>query len=206
MQIDALLVELAVSVAFTFLIWRYYKGRAYLSGQKYATFWPRFWTGSVDYLVFFPLQTLILFVLSVNHGVVAVVFLVIQQLAAWVYSVGMHAKYGQTVGKMVCKVKIVDAKTEAPIGFRQAFLRDAIPIVLTMAMLPSSIKIQMNPASLPSDGNGTGYSGWMLGVGAFWFLLEVLTMLTNDKRRALHDFIAGTVVIRTNLSEAVATA
>jgi uncharacterized RDD family membrane protein YckC len=27
-------------------------------------------------------------------------------------------------------------------------------------------------------------------------------MLTNDKRRALHDFIAGTVVIRTNVQEA----
>jgi uncharacterized RDD family membrane protein YckC len=32
-----------------------------------------------------------------------------------------------------------------------------------------------------------------------WFLAEVITMLTNEKRRALHDFLAGTVVIRTNL-------
>ena len=29
-----------------------------------------------------------------------------------------------------------------------------------------------------------------------WTLLEVLTMLTNAKRRAIHDFIAGTVVVR----------
>lgn len=29
-----------------------------------------------------------------------------------------------------------------------------------------------------------------------WFGLEVVTMLTNNKRRALHDFIAGSVVIR----------
>jgi uncharacterized RDD family membrane protein YckC len=32
-----------------------------------------------------------------------------------------------------------------------------------------------------------------------WFLAEVLTMFTNRKRRALHDFIAGTVVVRTNI-------
>ena len=29
-----------------------------------------------------------------------------------------------------------------------------------------------------------------------WFIVEVATMLTNDKRRALHDFIAGSVVVR----------
>lgn len=31
-----------------------------------------------------------------------------------------------------------------------------------------------------------------------WYAVEVLTMLTNKKRRALHDFIGGTVVVRTN--------
>ncbi|MFL6232502.1 MAG: hypothetical protein ACJ76N_05155 [Thermoanaerobaculia bacterium] len=32
--------------------------------------------------------------------------------------------------------------------------------------------------------------------GLAWFLLEVTTALTNRKRRALHDLIAGTVVVR----------
>jgi uncharacterized RDD family membrane protein YckC len=31
-----------------------------------------------------------------------------------------------------------------------------------------------------------------------WFITEVVTMLTNKKRRALHDFIANTVVINSN--------
>ena len=31
---------------------------------------------------------------------------------------------------------------------------------------------------------------------ADWFLLEFITLLTNDKRRAFHDYIAGTVVVR----------
>jgi uncharacterized RDD family membrane protein YckC len=29
-----------------------------------------------------------------------------------------------------------------------------------------------------------------------WFVAEILTMLSNEKRRAIHDFIAGTVVVR----------
>jgi uncharacterized RDD family membrane protein YckC len=32
-----------------------------------------------------------------------------------------------------------------------------------------------------------------------WLFVELATMLTNSKRRALHDFIGGTVVVRTNL-------
>jgi len=43
---------------------------------------------------------------------------------------------------------------------------------------------------------------WLLtALPALWFFAEVLTMLTNPKRRALHDFIAGTVVVRTNIQE-----
>jgi len=32
--------------------------------------------------------------------------------------------------------------------------------------------------------------------GLGWFLLEVITMLTNSKRRAIHDLIAKTVVMK----------
>ena len=43
-------------------------------------------------------------------------------------------------------------------------------------------------------------SPWLfLAIPMIWFVLEIVTMLTNDHRRALHDFIAGTVVVRTNM-------
>ncbi len=32
-----------------------------------------------------------------------------------------------------------------------------------------------------------------------WWIAEIITMLTNEKRRAIHDYIAGTVVVRTNI-------
>jgi len=32
-----------------------------------------------------------------------------------------------------------------------------------------------------------------------WSLADVLTFLFSDKRRALHDFLAGTVVVKTNV-------
>jgi uncharacterized RDD family membrane protein YckC len=37
---------------------------------------------------------------------------------------------------------------------------------------------------------------WPFAIIAFsWFLLELITMLTNKKRRAVHDYIAGSVVV-----------
>ena len=128
------------------------------------------------------------------------VILIIQQSAYWAYSVGMHTRYGQTVGKMVCKVKIVDAKTELPITFRQAFLRDAVPIVLNIALLPWDIQTEINQGLAPSQQHWSAI-GFIGAVGGLWFLIEVVTMLSNERRRALHDFIAGTIVIRTNLQE-----
>jgi uncharacterized RDD family membrane protein YckC len=32
-------------------------------------------------------------------------------------------------------------------------------------------------------------------IGVLWFWSEIVTMLFNRRRRALHDFIAGTVVL-----------
>ena len=37
---------------------------------------------------------------------------------------------------------------------------------------------------------------WLTYFTSFYCLLEVLTMLTNSKKRAIHDFIAGTEVRR----------
>ena len=34
-----------------------------------------------------------------------------------------------------------------------------------------------------------------------WYVAELVTMLFNRKRRAVHDFIAGTVVVRTAAME-----
>lgn len=54
--------------------------------------------------------------------------------------------------------------------------------------------------ALNEQSQSTEQAFWLLtALPGLWFIAEVLTMLTNDKRRALHDVIAGTVVIRTNV-------
>ncbi len=116
----------------------------------------------------------------------------------------MHGTYGKTIGKMACKVKVVDYKTEKPIGFKQAIIRDIIPVVfLFISMVLDLFFNPFQGAVLSTDQEPRNAFFRVIhfiavSMFALWFLAELTTMLTNSKRRALHDFIAGTVVVRTN--------
>ncbi len=90
---------------------------------------------------------------------------------------------------MVMHIKVVDVSENELISFKQAIQRDSIWIVLQILdyaleyyRLDGLHKLRM------SDVNN---------VAIGWGILELITMLTNPKRRAIHDFIAGTVVIKT---------
>jgi uncharacterized RDD family membrane protein YckC len=108
---------------------------------------------------------------------------------------------------MVTRVRVVDFRTEGKISFRQAWLREGIPMVLSLGVLGYEIFAVLTGRLSPSaiaNGEALTVNGplWLItAIPGLWFVAEVLTMLTNEKRRALHDFIAGTVVVRTNIEE-----
>jgi uncharacterized RDD family membrane protein YckC len=97
--------------------------------------------------------------------------------------------------------------TGAPLRWREAWLRSAVD--LGMAGAPTQGKILALLAVTDAAYYNVGWSArganiaaleptwatWAMWVGVVWFYSEVLTMLFNKRRRALHDFIAGTVVI-----------
>jgi uncharacterized RDD family membrane protein YckC len=165
---------------------------------KYSTFWRRFWAGMVDSLVFLPWMFFSDWIYARANSVPWLVFYFIVDSCIFVaYSILMHGRYGQTLGKMVCRVIVTDV-TETPLSMRQAVLRD----IFNLAFIPVSLAVGL-PGILrgeqpftPVDGDTSGL--WIFGsFGVILFLVELVTMLTNSKRRALHDFIAGSVVIRT---------
>lgn len=201
------LINLGISLFVTWHVWRYYRDLNCPMADRYLTFFPRFWVGSVDSCVLWPVGfvTTILLTFNLPKGVVALL-LIMESLAWLFYTVVMHARYGQTVGKMVCKVRVVDYRTEGNITYLQACLREGIPAIVTFVFLGYElIGILNGNVSSKALENGQidiGKTFWILtALPVLWFLAEVLTMLTNSKRRALHDFIAGTVVIRLNVQE-----
>jgi uncharacterized RDD family membrane protein YckC len=165
---------------------------------KYSTFWRRFIAGFIDGLVLMPITWIDSFVSSSNLSTHLIVeWAIISHSAAWVYNVLMHGYYGQTIGKMISKVKVVDV-SESPISMRQAFLRDSVyaglsTIALILFLYQKFFSGDVESPVIKSLTNLLGLTGFI------WFLVEIVTMLTNEKRRALHDFIAGPVVVRSEL-------
>ena len=212
-ELTSQLTSLGIGLFIALLVLRHFRDRTFAPSERYSTFRPRFWTGSIDSCVLWPIGFVIsmLLCLEIPRGVAALL-IAVQSLYWLVYTVVMHARYGQTVGKMVTRVKVVDFRTEGKISWRQAWIRESLPMVLSIGCLGYEVFAVLTSGLPPrSIANGEALAGskpyWLLAAfPCLWFLAEVLTMLTNKKRRALHDFIAGTVVIRTNIHEECAHA
>ena len=168
--------------------------------RKFKTFWRRFWAGQVDGIVLMPLFYLNMFIWNQAESIATPVLLlwhVVQMLSFYIYSISLHAAFGQTLGKMLLHVKVVDV-TERPITISQAIRRDIVPLALAfIAVAQNAVPILRGENLLKPTHVHFGFGMIiMLLTGAGWFWAEVLTMLTNRKRRAIHDLMAGTVVIQ----------
>jgi uncharacterized RDD family membrane protein YckC len=164
--------------------------------ERYRTFWSRFWAGLIDGLVFLPLGILNVYLSRPGRSpLVLVSWAIFFNSTVWAYSIIMHARFGQTVGKMVMHVKVWDVSESRLPSLKQAFLRDIGTVLINVAFVIYFVYLVLshryvNGAELNSDLPASIIS-W---ADSGWFWLEVITMLTNRKRRALHDLIAGTVV------------
>lgn len=111
----------------------------------------------------------------------------------YAYSVIMHAKYGQTLGKMFTGVMVLDV-SERRLSLWQALLRDGFYIALMIVCVIIELPLVLDGENLYDA--PTRATNVLLYGSLVWGLAEMVTMLTNSKRRALHDFIARSVVIR----------
>jgi len=78
-------------------------------------------------------------------------------------------------------------------------MREIVPIALTVANVAYGLPSVLAGAdpNRPAQPLVLGVQFWLAFAAGFgWFIAELVTMLTNSKRRAVHDFIAGSVVVR----------
>ena len=106
----------------------------------------------------------------------------------------MHARFGQTLGKMALSIKLLNKDEKSEISIGQAVLRSIGPLVYVVSFILNALIASMfGPQSFEAI-------AILLMVLMFiywcWGLVEIVTMLFDEKSRALHDYIAGTVVIR----------
>jgi uncharacterized RDD family membrane protein YckC len=168
--------------------------------NRYKTFWRRFWALFLDgFVIGIPLALILYLVRTVEIFGPAIDTYVDQagRFASIVYVVAMHAIYGQTLGKMATGVKVMDKTESRIISLRQSLIRESVPTILACA----SLVYLLGFGPTGDDGELTKTGALILlstGIAALaWWVLEIVTMLFNRQRRAVHDLIAGSVVIRT---------
>jgi uncharacterized RDD family membrane protein YckC len=165
--------------------------------RKYATILPRIAARISDGILLMPVALIGASLATRSSDIWSrVAWLAALQVAGLAYEILMLGIYGQTLGKMACGVIVRDI-SERPLSMMQAVLRNIVPLVLLSlgfwAYLPPMIHHQppIDFAQQPLAARVLGY------VSFIWGWADILTVFTNTKRRALHDYIAGSVVIRT---------
>lgn len=171
--------------------------------NKYSTFGWRILASFVDGIVMVPLVA---------------PFMVIEfEVATWAYwfaglglsllgntyNIFLHWRYGQTLGKMAVGVKVVDHETEESITFSQAVLRDLPNIAFQV--LSSVAIFYLLITGIDPQAEAYRIAETYPTYGLFIFtMINVFVCITNIQNRAVHDMLAGTVVIRPEIGEVVA--
>ncbi len=165
--------------------------------DKYNTFSRRFVALIIDGIILSALNFLLEQLYTENRIVILTVsFLVL--VFPYLYSILFHAKFGQTIGKMICKVKVIDVTETKEISLNQAFLRDAIPLILVVTLFIMSNIVLSEPYSESYQPTAAAFVILLIPslLIYIWSILEIVTLLGDRKSRALHDKIANTVVVK----------
>lgn len=180
--------------------------------EEYRTFWRRFWASIIDAvaintLLFIPGRLDDFLLDPERNGLVIFLWSLVTSVLSLAYFIFLHAHFGQTVGKMVTKVKVLDVSETALPSYRQAFLRDILPVGTTVIYLIGLLislangtytYVSWSDATESTSVELTWSEQLVIYASLAWMLIEIVTMLANKKRRAIHDFIAGTVVVKTS--------
>jgi len=161
----------------------------------YRNSWQRFLASIIDGILLY-LPILIVW-MNVQDETFKLYFFNLYNLVPITYFVFCNYYCGQTLGKSVMNIKVVNYSTEENISFKQSVFRESPWVILSVL----STTCYLLQYFLGYD-SITGFNGLLLAFastfGTYWWFLEMITMFTNSKRRAIHDFLGGTVVVRSN--------
>ena len=166
--------------------------------EKFDTIGSRFLASLIDSLLAIPVTILVMGFANIFDSPKINLALTISISAIPVfYTILMHNFYGQTLGKMAMKVKVLDI-SEKPITFTQAVIRSLpqlLPVFITASTLISAMKVSGDPDAEEFLGFAVTAAYVLYSI---WGIADIIVCLSSEKKRALHDFIAGTVVVRTD--------
>jgi uncharacterized RDD family membrane protein YckC len=171
-----------------------------------ATFLQRLGAAIVDFFVVAVYVYAVGWFCSTSKPLAQVLILPLG-LGAFAYPLVTHARYGSTLGKWLVGIRVAQL-SGSPIGWNESLRRSAVDGLFQVAWT-----VGLFAALLMLPDESFSSQGWLrlhnelqswlpsfvpsiLIASTIWSWSEMLTMLFNRRRRAIHDFIASTIVIR----------
>ncbi|MFA7237085.1 MAG: RDD family protein [Phycisphaeraceae bacterium] len=177
-------------------------GEAMPGELERSSFWRRFGAYFIDGLIFGALSGCVgggvggALAATDNMAMFLAVTTFLQLLvvlAQLSYFALLHAKYGQTWGKMAVKIKVVQPDG-SDITTGQAWKRSFFYIGPQVVLLAVSFLIALLAPPSPTT---QVVANVIVVPGALYILASIITALVDrQQQRAIHDYVAGTRVIR----------
>ena len=177
-----------------------------INNDVYAGFWVRVAAKLLDFVILLPIFGLVFYVDSLSKS--ANLYLMIpNKLFGLAFEVILVKIYGGTPGKLIVGLKIIQ-KNGNNVDWKASFFRYSVEFFImilalyvlytTLNMIDDSTYISLgflkrhqlmstiNP--FLHKINFWTYSGWIIS--------SVIVLISNKRKRTTHDFIAGTVVVK----------
>lgn len=177
----------------------------------YAGFWPRLCAGVADALILMPVAFLFMWLQGIDRSL-AIAITIPSSILFAMYTVFFNARFGGTPGKLAVGIRITKPDGSR-IGWPEAWKRSSVDIAFAFVVLVVEVwaLTQVDPstyASLPWMERmqllQEHWPAWYDSVDTLlnvWIWSEVVVLLFNRRKRAIHDFIAGTVVVMKEFAE-----
>ncbi|AYB29324.1 RDD family protein [Chryseolinea soli] len=174
--------------------------------EIYGGFWIRLGSFALDFLVIIPVASLSLYFLSVSK-ILYYAFVLPNLAFVLFFHVYCVKQWGGSPGKLALGLKIVKENGE-DVGWDEAVTRHVVMLALTLItavvtiisiyQVPNDVYYASNlmKRSQAISGVYPKFSFFLSVCTNIWMYSEFLVLLTNRKRKAIHDYMAGTVVIR----------
>jgi uncharacterized RDD family membrane protein YckC len=172
----------------------------------YGGFWRRLGANLIDMIVLIPIGLLSFYFIIQANIWVAIFIQLIGGIIGAIYTTTLHALYGATLGKMATGLQVRKLNF-TPIGWMEAVKRNSVDYGFTILSLIGNISVllimpmeELHQSSVLELGKliqsyqSPVYS-LIQSMFTLWFWGEVIVLLFNKKKRAIHDYIAGTVVV-----------
>lgn len=181
----------------------------------YGGFWLRLGSILIDFLIFIPLLAIMHYLHSLNKNYQIVTSLFFFFFGIW-YGIYLPKKYGGTPGKLILGIKILKMNVEE-IGWKESILRSLISTVMSIfgtvvmitCVLKANNEVYMSKDWVQKGVYLTTFAPKLINIQIWanniWMYSELIILLVNKRKRAIHDYIAGTVIVKTKYIEAIRT-